>query len=69
VDGKEVDIILIGDAMIAVPLAEGSHTVTFSYHNSAYSLGWKITLACALIFAALVWMKYKPKHQKGKFER
>ena len=69
VDGKEVDIVLIGDAMIGVPITEGSHTVTFVYHNKAFSLGWKISALCLVIFLGSAWYKYHPKHRKGKFER
>ena len=69
VDGKAADIVLIGDAMIGVPITKGSHSVVFTYHNAAFSLGWKITLGCALIFFALVAWKYWPKHQKGKYEK
>ena len=69
VDGEETDIVLIGDCMIAVPLTEGNHSVSLQYHNQAFSLGWKISLACALIFAVLSVGVYGPKRRKGKYER
>jgi len=69
VDGQTVDIVLIGEAMIGVPMAAGSHTVTFVYHNKAFSLGWKITAFCLVIFLGLAWYKYHPTQKKGKFER
>ena len=69
VDGKEADIVLVGDCMIAVHMTEGDHTFTLRYHNNAFSLGWKISLACALIFAVLSFGVYLPKHRKGKYER
>ncbi len=69
VDGVETDIALIGNAMIGVPLAEGAHTVSFTYRNAAFSLGWKISLACAVIFAGCVLVIYKPKSRKGKYEK
>ncbi len=68
VDGKPVDIVLIGDAMVSVLLSEGTHTVKFQYHNAAFSLGWKISLACAVIFAGLYISIYQPKRKKGKYE-
>jgi len=68
-DGKEVDIVLVGDAMVGVPLTEGSHTVTFVYHNAAYSLGWKVTLVCALIFSAIALSAYRVKIKKGKYQK
>ena len=69
VDGAETDIVLIGDCMIAVRMAEGTHTFTLRYHNEAVSLGWKISLICVLIFGALTLGVYAPKHRKGKYER
>lgn len=71
VDGEEAEIKLVGEAMIAVELTEGEHTVTYRYHNAAFSLGWKISLACAAVFAVLAWISYKPraKSKHGKFEK
>ena len=69
VDGKKVDPVLIGDAMIGLLLSEGSHTVTFRYHNAAFSLGWKISLACVVIFAGLYVSIYQPHRKKRKFEQ
>ena len=69
VDGKEVDIDLIGNVMISVPLTEGTHTVCFTYHNAAFSLGWKISLFCLIIFAVLTAAVYKPRRKRGKYEK
>ena len=69
VDGVETDIILVGDCMIAVPMTEGDHSFTLLYQNKAFSLGWKISLGCVLIFAVLSFGVYLPKHRKGKYER
>ncbi len=69
VDGKPADIVLIGDAMIGLLLSEGTHTVTFQYHNAAFSLGWKISLACTAVFAGLYFSIYQPKRKKGKYEQ
>ena len=55
--------------MIAVPVPEGDHTFTRRYHNYAFSLGWKISLGCTIIFAVLVAGVYLPKAHKGKYER
>ena len=68
IDGKPVDIVLIGDAMVGVLLSEGTHSVKFQYHNAAFSLGWKISLVCAVIFAGLYISIYQPKRKKGKYE-
>ena len=69
VDGKDADIVLIGDAMIGVPLNTGHHTVTFVYRNGAFAFGWKVSLTCALIFLAITIAVYKPRRKKGKYER
>ena len=60
VDGEVVEEKLVGECMIGVRLTEGQHTVTFRYHNAAFSLGWKISLGCAAVFLLLVQLVYKP---------
>ena len=67
VDGKPAQITLVGGAMIGVILPEGEHTVTFTYHNKAFSLGLKITLICAVIFLFLSLNAYPPKSTGNKF--
>ena len=69
VDGEPAQITLIGDAMIGLVLSQGEHQVTFRYHNAAFSLGWKISLACSLVFAGLYLSIYRPRRKRGKFER
>ncbi len=74
VDGVGVETTLVGDCMTAVELREGTHILTFTYRNQAFSLGWKISLASAAIFAALVWLVYQPTYprkqtRRGRFER
>ena len=77
VDGEPAEIKLVGDCMVAVELTEGTHTVTFAYHNAAFSLGWKVSLICTAIFLASVqivykpdWKKYLPKQAKqGKYQK
>ena len=49
-------------------LTAGSHQVEFIYHNAAFSLGWKISLACAAVFAILASVYYPPQSRRGKFE-
>jgi uncharacterized membrane protein YfhO len=68
VDGKDAEIILVGDAMVAVALTEGEHTVSFTYRNAAFDLGWKISLGCLLVFLLLAFIAYKPQPVKGKYE-
>ena len=69
VDNKEAPIVEIGNAMVGLLLPEGNHTVRFVYHNAAFALGWKISLACFLIFIGLAWSVYLPKKKKGRYEQ
>ena len=77
VDGKETEITLVGDCMVALPLTAGTHEITFTYRNAAFSLGWKITLICAAVFLLLVQLVYRPDWKKilpqspsgGKFQK
>ena len=69
VDGEPAEITLVGNAMIGVKLTKGSHEVVFSYHNAAFSLGWKVSLACAAAFAVIVFVFYPVRRKKGKFEQ
>ena len=56
VDGEFTEPALVGDVMIGVPLIEGEHHVEFIYRNSAFSLGWKISLLCtALLIGLSIW--------------
>ena len=66
VDGKAADIVLVGDVMVGVKLTQGSHTVTFTYRNSAFRLGWKITLLCAMVFCLLIWKCYPIPDRRKK---
>ena len=68
VDGEEVDITLVGDVMIAVPVTEGRHGVEFVYHSDAFSMGWKISAICLLLFGITAPLYYR-KRKKGKFEK
>ena len=69
VDGKEAPITLVGDCMVAVPLEQGSHTVSFTYENKAFSLGWKISAVSLAVFGLLIWTQQIPVRKKGKFEK
>ncbi len=68
VDGEEAEITLIGDAMIGLMLPEGTHTVTFRYHNKAFTVGIFVSLLCAAIFGIICWFVYSfLKKNPGKF--
>ncbi len=74
-DGEAAEIKLVGDCMIGIELTQGSHTVSFRYHNAAFSLGWKVTLICTGILALLAWRANLPaqrerkRKQSGRFEK
>ena len=69
VDGESMETVAVGEAMVAVMLTEGTHEVTFEYHNVAFDWGWKISAVCALIFAVLLYVD-KQKHMTvGKYEK
>ena len=69
VDGEAVETVTVGEAMTAVMLTEGTHEVRFYYHNAAFALGWKISLACTAILAALIWRSYGMEEKTGKFQK
>lgn len=69
VDGEAAQTVTVGEAMTAVMLSEGTHEVRFYYRNDAFSLGWKITLACIAILGVLIWFCRLRTTPKGKFER
>ena len=69
VNGKPAQIVEIGDAMVGLLLPEGKHTVAFRYKNPAFSLGWKISLACTCVFIGLYLSIYRPFRKKGKYEK
>ena len=60
VDGAPAEIRLVGECMVAVELTEGVHTVSLTYRNGAFALGWKVSLICTAIFLLLVQLVYKP---------
>jgi uncharacterized membrane protein YfhO len=71
VDGKEAEIILIGDCMIGVSLTAGNHTVTFRYVNKAFHVGLAVSITCTLVFLviAIAVPVIKSKTKKGKYEK
>jgi len=69
IDGHETEPVLIGDAMIGVPLNEGAHTVCIVYKNKAFSIGWKVSLSCAITLAVVSIIYYRPTKRRGKYEK
>ena len=71
VDGVPVETAVVGDCMLALPLSAGSHSIRLTYHNAAFSLGWKLSLACAAVFAVLIMTCYRGelRQRAGKYAR
>ena len=53
VDGKTVETLDIKNAMIGIPLSEGTHQITFKYRPDGLSTGFYITLGSLLLLIAL----------------
>ena len=67
VDGEPTVTVAIGNAMVAVPISEGTHTVRFVYENKAFTLGVIASVASAVCLAgACVIMPYWEKRKKKK---
>ena len=68
VDGQPAEIVAIADAMCGLELTEGSHTVVFTYHNKAFTLGLAVSVVSALILAAAYVISRSSPKRKGKYE-
>ena len=65
VDGKQAQIVAVGDAMIAVELTEGAHSITFRYENKAFHYGAIISGLCLVTFLCIVFIPpYLKKRKK-----
>ena len=64
VDGKEADVVLVGDAMMALNLTEGTHTVSFRYHNKAFTYGAIISAVSLTTFLCIVFIPIIVKKRK-----
>ncbi len=64
VDGVKADHVLVGNAMIAVELTEGVHTVELRYENKAFEYGCIISIICAAVFGGIVLVDYLRKRKK-----
>lgn len=67
VDGRKADMKLVGGVMVGVELTEGVHTVEYVYQNEAFSMGWKVSAICLLLFG--ITLPLYGKRKKGKFEK
>ncbi len=61
VDGKEAEIILVGDCMVGLNLTQGVHEIEFIYKNSAYTMGLLVSLVSLVIFLGIIIEVYGTK--------
>lgn len=67
VDGEEAAIVPFGGAMIGLEIAEGTHTVTFTYLPPGLRLGAAVSVSCALLLALwCVYVSVRKKAQRKK---
>ena len=67
VDGVQVEYELVGDCMIGVMVQQGSHEIAYVYENQAFSYGWKISLAFALVL--LICILASGNGKTGKYQK
>ena len=67
VDGKPAEIKLTGEAMIGVELTKGTHEITFTYRNKAFTTGLVISIGCAVVFIGIIVLEKVIQNRKGKF--
>lgn len=61
VDGIKTNCEMAFDALMAVPLSEGSHVITMNYVPSGLLIGGMITLLSACMF--VLFIRYRKRHQ------
>ena len=66
VDGEKADNVLVGNAMVAVELTQGVHTVELRYESKAFRYGSAISFVCAAVFGGIVLVDYLRKRNKAK---
>jgi len=69
VDGEPAEIVLVGECMAGLQLTEGEHTIVFRYRNNAFRIGLLISVACALVFAAIILGDRYLRNRKGKYHQ
>ncbi len=53
VDGKPAEVVAVGDAMCAVRVTKGTHTIKFSYVPDGFVLGTAAFISAALLFTLM----------------
>ena len=57
-DGEEVEITPVGDALLAFPITKGEHTIVLKYAPNGFWPGLAISIICLLGFAAFCVFTY-----------
>ena len=58
-NGKKLDTVNVGGALLAVELPPGNHTLEFKYNVPGLSAGIMISSICAAALAAYIYFRYK----------
>ena len=61
VDGEEVEIGSVKNALITIPVSEGTHTIELKYTPEGYTSGWMITIGSIIILLCCVLYDRKKK--------
>ena len=69
VDGEPAEIVLVGECMVGLQLTEGEHTIVFRYRNNAFRVGLLVSVACALVFVAIIIGDHYLRNRKGKYHQ
>ncbi len=66
VDGKKVKPVKVMDALMAVKISGGEHSIDMMYIPDGIIIGGPITLICGIIASIILFNKYISKYIKGK---
>ena len=67
VDGEEVEITPVGDALLAFKLSKGAHIIELRYTPEGFKVGLIATLLGILLFAALIILTWRKMNVFGLF--
>lgn len=65
VDGREVEITPVGNALVAFNLSRGEHDIELVYYPKGFKVGAAVSVVCAAVFAAICVYIYIIKKKKG----
>lgn len=68
VDGKEVELVSINDALLAVPIPAGTHTIELKYFPTGLLPGLLITIVSTAVFILLIVLSRKSRKKNETAE-